>query len=177
MVSDTLAGDGSIINSEENKENKYPNLHHFPKGVSGNPGGRPKRSKEEQELWNNVRSLGPLTYASMVSILENPRAQAMAKVKLIEIILSYIIGKPRTEIKLDITQENIQASEIRIAALIQSVKNGGIMENQINSEESEVIESAEPGILEECPASLDITTPDRSGSGIQGSDEYAQHMD
>lgn len=100
--------------------------HLWKKGVSGNPAGRPKQSEEEKELMENIRSLGPKTYAAMVKILDGERVQAMAKVKLIEIILAYILGKPSAEVKLNInTEDMVESSEVRIAALVQAVKHGG----------------------------------------------------
>ena len=130
-------------------ENDKPS-HLWPKGVSGNPSGRPKKSEEEKqlatELMSGIKNLGPMTLAAIEKIL-NPdnKVQAMARVKMIEIILSYIVGKPSSEIKLSVsTEEMAEASEIRIAALVQAVRQGGnlsagyeaITEESANSDES-----------------------------------------
>ena len=135
-------------------------------GQSGNPAGRPKMTKEEKELWDNIRKLGPKTYATMVKILDNERGQTMAKVRLIEIILGYILGKPESNVNLNVNvEERIHSSELRIAALVQSIKQGGF------------VEDGQPDRLEGRPVSLELPASDRESDRVRGSDEAPQQMD
>lgn len=112
-----------MINQKQNDE--WPS-HWFTPGISGNPSGRPKKTEEEKELLRNIRSLGPKTYAAMVKMLDSERTSAIAKVKLIEIILSYVLGKPESSVKLSVdVGDTVELSETRIQALIQTIKIGG----------------------------------------------------
>lgn len=92
------------------------------KGISGNPSGRPKKTEEEKALMQQIRTLGPKTYETMNEMLESKRTPAVAKVKLIEIILAYILGKPDSTVKLETTAEQtIEASE-RIERIVRSIR-------------------------------------------------------
>ena len=124
------------------KDRRTQNLIPFQKGQCANPGGKRKETDEEKqarkEMMEQIRSLGPRTYAAMLALLDNPRTQAMAKVKLIEIILSYIVGKPESKVDLKVTtEEHVITSETRIQALIQSIRIGGeSSEDQEKKEEA-----------------------------------------
>lgn len=91
-------------------------------GQSGNPAGRPKKTEQEKELMDQIRSLGPKTYEAMKTMLENGKTPAVAKVKLIEIILAYILGKPDVNVKLtNVTDASVEAQE-RIVALVRDIR-------------------------------------------------------
>lgn len=174
-----LSGDlaGTEIFSSEQSSCSLPSgppsshpAHLFQKGQSGHP-GRVVRSADEKEsrreMMEQIRSLGPKTYAAMLSMLDSDRVQAMAKVKLIEIILSYILGKPESKVDLKVTtEEHIIAAETRIQALIQSIRIG-----------KEVSSSGQPDVLGIDPASA--AEPGASGpcSGLPGSDAPARAVD
>ena len=146
--------------AEENNANPKKNLpsnirpeNLWQPGQSGNPSGRPKKSEEEKALqatlMEGIRSLGEDTIASIKKII-NPdnKCQAMARVKMIEIILAYILGKPSSEVKLSVSADEMaKDSEIRIAALIQAVRGGkdlsGGYDAIIEAAEKEEAESME----------------------------------
>jgi hypothetical protein len=133
-------------------------------GQSGNPSGRPKMTQEQKDMMDSIRSLGPKCYKAMETILDGN--SALAKVKIVEIILSYILGKPESNIKVDIsTEEKIAQSELRIAALVQSIKLGGRMSD------GEYAGLGEPARTLESPA------PDREPDRIPGPDGAAQRLD
>jgi hypothetical protein len=68
-------------NSSENKK------HLFPKGRSGNPGGRPKKTKEELDLVAACKEKTPAALAVIESIMnkgENERNRITAAIAIIE---------------------------------------------------------------------------------------------
>jgi hypothetical protein len=123
-----MEGDFTKEDLTEEQKPQQPSewpAHWFTPGISANPAGRPKKTEEEKELLRNIKSLGPKTYAAMVSMLDSERVSAVAKVKLIEIILSYILGKPESSVKLSVDiGDTVEISETRIQALIQTIKVG-----------------------------------------------------
>ena len=98
----------------------YPNR--FQPGQSGNPSGRPKKTEEEKEALERIRRLAPDVADYMRSLLDNPRTPAVAKVRILEIILERTYGKPESSIKLTTAQQSVEASEARIQALVRSIR-------------------------------------------------------
>lgn len=62
----------------------------FPKGVSGNPGGRPKMSPEQRAAFTELSELG---INSLRSILTNPEAKDADKIKASEVAFDRAWGK------------------------------------------------------------------------------------
>jgi hypothetical protein len=74
----------------------------FKKGVSGNPGGRPKRTEEELDLIAACKGRTPAALAVIESIMlegENERNKLSAAMAIIE--RGY--GKPKEVIEADVT--------------------------------------------------------------------------
>ena len=113
-------------NSEENEIQEvpaYPNR--FKPGQSGNPAGRPKKSDEEKEALEKIKALAPDVARIMKEMLASPRVAAVAKVRILEIILERTYGKPENSIRLMNAQQSVEASAARIMATISQVRIEG----------------------------------------------------
>jgi Family of unknown function (DUF5681) len=76
----------------------------FPKGVSGNPRGRPRETPEEFALLSKIRSLSDKAVKAIEAVLDDPDAPADAIIKASNIVFDRVLGKPRQEIDSNITQ-------------------------------------------------------------------------
>ena len=99
---------------------RYPNR--FKPGQSGNPSGRPKRTKEEKDGLEEIRKLAPGVADRMVALLDSPKVPAIAKVRILEIILERTYGKPESSIKLVSAQQSVEAARARIAAVVSAIR-------------------------------------------------------
>ena len=112
----------------QDTEEKYPNR--YKPGQSGNPAGRPKKTKEEEDLLTELKALTPLALQKMKGMLENERVAALAKVRLIEIILERTFGKVESSVKVTKTQESIEAAQAELEAIFGSAEDapeGGVV--------------------------------------------------
>jgi hypothetical protein len=138
--------------------------HQYLPGQSGNPSGKPKLTMQQKEMMDEIKALGPKCVKAMEQILEG--RSALARVRMIEIILSYILGKPESNVKVEVSmEERVAKSELRIAALVQSIKLGGQMTD------------AEYGNLGEPERPDEESASDRSSDRIPGFDGAAQRLD
>ena len=116
--------------TDENRQDageKYPNR--YKPGQSGNPAGRPKKTKEEEDMLAELKALAPLAVQKMKTILESDRVAALARVRVIEIILERTFGKVESSVKVTNTQESIEAAEAELEAIFSSVEgecDGGL---------------------------------------------------
>ena len=105
-------------NLQETGEEKYPNR--YKPGRSGNPGGRPKKTKEDELLLEKLKGLTPLALEKMEAMLRNDRVAALAKVRIIEIILERTFGKVESSVKVTNTQESVEAAQAELEAIFAS---------------------------------------------------------
>ena len=154
--------DGRVI--DKNGRIMPKGMRPWEPGESGNPSGRPKITVEQKEMMEQIKALGPKCVKAMEEILDG--RSALARVRMVEVILSYIIGKPESNVKVEVSMaDRVQKSELRIAALVQSIKLGGQMSD------------AEYGSLGE-PARLDEgTSQNRADDWIQRLDGVTQPVD
>ena len=91
----------------------------FPKGVSGNPGGRPKVLGDVQEL---ARQQSPDAINTLVAIMQNEKAPPAARVAAANSLLDRGYGKPTQPISQTLTK--IDPSTMSDAELAAIVRNG-----------------------------------------------------
>ena len=96
----------------------YPNR--YKPGQSGNPAGRPKKTKEEEAMLSQLKALTPLALEKMEKMLKNDHVAALAKVRIIEIILERTFGKVESAVKVTNTQESVEAAQAELEAIFAS---------------------------------------------------------
>ena len=96
----------------------------FVKGQSGNPSGKRKATEEEVDALEEIRKLAPGVAEKMKEMLDAPRVPAIAKVRILEIILERTYGKPETALKLTTAQQSVEAAQARIAAIVSHIRIG-----------------------------------------------------
>lgn len=94
----------------------------FKPGVSGNPSGRPRRTREETDTLEEIKSLAPTAALRMRELLDNPTTPDAIKVRVIEIILERTYGKPESAVKLTTAQQSAEAATARIASLVDRIR-------------------------------------------------------
>ena len=94
----------------------------FLPGKSPNPGGRPKKTEEEKDALEEIRKLAPGVAERMTALLDNPRVPAIAKVRILEIILERTYGKPETAIRLNGEAQSAEAARARLEAIAARIR-------------------------------------------------------
>ena len=118
---------GNIIETEQvlaqpQTEIRRSEKGQFVQGQSGNPGGRPKRTEEEKDALEEIRKLAPDAVEKMQEMLKSPRVPAIAKVRIIEIILERTYGKPETAIRLNADVQANEAGRARLEAIAARIR-------------------------------------------------------
>lgn len=121
MDSRLEAGAGQEL---EQVEIKRGSNGQFVKGQSGNPSGKRKATQEELDALEEIKKLAPGVAAKMTELLDNARVPAIAKVRILEIILERTYGKPETALKLTTAQQSVEAAQARIAAIVSRIRIG-----------------------------------------------------
>ena len=94
----------------------------FQPGHSGNPSGRRKQTPEEKEALEKIRQLAPGVADRMMELLDDELTPSNVKVRILEIILERTYGKPEAAIKLTNVQQNVEAAQERIAAIVENIR-------------------------------------------------------
>ena len=113
---------------QDSVNEQYPNR--FKPGQSGNPAGRPKKTKEEEVMLSQLKALTPLALEKMEKMLKNDHVAALAKVRIIEIILERTFGKVESAVKVTNTQESVEAAQAELEAIFASYEDsseGGVV--------------------------------------------------
>ena len=103
---------------QDSVNEQYPNR--FKPGQSGNPAGRPKKTKDEEVMLSQLKALTPLALEKMEKMLKNDHVAALAKVRIIEIILERTFGKVESAVKVTNTQESVEAAQAELEAIFAS---------------------------------------------------------
>ena len=103
---------------QDSVNEQYPNR--FKPGQSGNPAGRPKKTKEKEVMLSQLKALTPLALEKMEKMLKNDHVAALAKVRIIEIILERTFGKVESAVKVTNTQESVEAAQAELEAIFAS---------------------------------------------------------
>ena len=77
---------------------------------------------ERMDSLDEIRSLAPEVVRQMGDMLGNTKVSPMVKVRIMEIILERTYGKPETSIKLTNAQQNVEAAQERIAAIVENIR-------------------------------------------------------
>lgn len=103
------------VRQDEPEKEKYPNR--YKPGQSGNPGGRPKKTAAELKAVAKLKKLTPDAVEVVVGILKNEKASFYARLQAAEIIFNRAMGRPETYLKVDQTEQSVEASVARLQAL------------------------------------------------------------
>ena len=77
---------------------------------------------ERVDSLDEIRSLAPEVVRQMDEMLRKDKVPPMVKVRIMEIILERTYGKPETSIKLTNAQQNVEAAQERIAAIVENIR-------------------------------------------------------
>ena len=94
----------------------------FLPGRSPNPGGRPRMTDEERDALEEIRKLAPGVAEKMAEMLAAPRVPAIAKVRIMEIILERTYGKPETSVRLNGEASSAEAARARLEAIAARIR-------------------------------------------------------
>ena len=94
----------------------------FAKGVSGNPGGRPKRTPAEQKAIDMMKSATPEMVELVLSIAKDPKASFYAKLQAAELILNRSMGKPETYLRVENGDQSREEATASLMALFAAAE-------------------------------------------------------
>ncbi len=109
--------DAGAVQETEQAEVQRASNGQFVKGQSGNPSGKRKATQEELDALEEIKKLAPGVAAKMTELLNAPKVPAIAKVRILEIILERTYGKPDTAIKLSAEQQSVEAAQAELEAI------------------------------------------------------------
>ena len=114
--------DAGAVQETEQAEVQRASNGQFVKGQSGNPSGKRKATQEELDALEEIKKLAPGVAAKMTELLNAPKVPAIAKVRILEIILERTYGKPETAIRLNADIQNNEAARARLEAIAARIR-------------------------------------------------------
>ena len=118
--------DAGVVQETEQALVKRGANGQFLPGQSGNPSGKSKSTDEEIKALEEIKKLAPGVAAKMKEMLNSPKVPAIAKVRILEIILERTYGKPETALKLTTAQQSVEAAQARISAIVSQIRIGEV---------------------------------------------------
>ena len=79
---------------------------------------------ENMDSLSEIRRLTPEVVDMMGEMLRNNKIPAMVKVRIMEIVLERTFGKPEAAIRLSTAQQNVEAAQERISAIVSQIRIG-----------------------------------------------------
>lgn len=116
-----------------NKRGTPENLKSFPKGVSGNPNGRPKKLPELDKLLAEVLGEEKDGITAAAALLRKLRAMAaQGNIRAIELLLDRAYGKAKQTVDMEVTQRMTIVDDIAPidTAISQATPSLGAAEGQ-----------------------------------------------
>ena len=92
----------------------------FQKGVSGNPGGRPKRTPAEQQAIDRMKEITPEAVEVVYDILKGEKTTVYAKLQAAELILNRAMGRPETYLRVEAADESQEQAGLSLLELLES---------------------------------------------------------
>ena len=93
----------------------------FLAGQSGNPGGRPKKSREEAEALEKIGEATPEAVNILIGLLKaETGVSSLTKVKIIEMMLDRVFGKPDTAVRVTTEQLSVEDAQAELERIFGS---------------------------------------------------------
>ena len=77
---------------------------------------------ERMDSLDEIRGLAPDVAMMMGDMLRSPKVAPIVKVRIMEMVLERTFGKPETSVRLTSAQQNVEAAQARIAAIVSSIR-------------------------------------------------------
>ena len=122
MDNRSVSGEAQVASEQVQVEILRGENGQFLPGKSPNPGGRPKMTDEERDALEEIRKLAPGVADKMAEMLAAPRVPAIAKVRIMEIILERTYGKPETSVRLNGEAQSAEAARARLEAIAARIR-------------------------------------------------------
>ncbi len=79
---------------------------------------------ERMDSLDEIRGLAPDVAGMMGDMLRSPKVPPIVKVRIMEMILERTYGKPEASVRLTSAQQNVEAAQARIAAIVSAIRVG-----------------------------------------------------
>jgi hypothetical protein len=71
---------------------------------------------------DEIRRMAPDVVNKMGEMLGSPKVPAAVKIRIMEMVLDRTFGRPEAAIKLTNAQQNVEAAQERIAAIVENIR-------------------------------------------------------